>query len=225
VKRGELVATVYLVGELYARVGDPGKALPWLRWARRLASTESEEPGRTAKSLMLISSWARQRLYSPLFYRTGEDGTTERISSDENEEAFVARILSKESGGVTELSAQTSIEADEADEADEARAPADSATPETHASTTCADLMKRAWSTIEDYRRAHHGSFPQNKEELLKAGTASLALACPETGRALYYRTPPKGSARTFILFHADPSACACKLMLMSDGTIEEFGK
>jgi hypothetical protein len=49
-------------------------------------------------------------------------------------------------------------------------------------------------------------------------------MVCPETGKPLFYRKPPAGASKTFIVFHADPKASACKLMLHSDGSVGRFG-
>lgn len=199
---GEQLTAVYLLGELLARTGEIARAIPWLELAVKLAGSEAGEKSR-------IASWARARLGSPAFYTEGG----QKVPADQEESSLIAKLFPSLIAQPKEQPVQQRAEV-----ARPAERPA-----------SCEGLMKLVWRAISAYRDARGGEFPPNLKALADAGLLDPALAkelkCPETGKAIYYRRPPAGSGRTFILYHADPKESPCRNILYSDGTIGRFGE
>jgi hypothetical protein len=237
VPRQEFATSVYLAGELQARIGEPARALPWLTAANKLVdSLQTEGGGAPAQTARLVATWSRMRLRSPVFYRDVKSATGAHIAANAEDAALVARVMpaggaalpppTREDDATT--AAPKNVTTQDTPPLADRTAPGrtDTGTRSVAKAGTCAALMGRIWSTIEEYRRAHQGAFPPNRDALARQmGMAKGALACPETGKALFYRRPPAGSGKTFVIFHSDPAACPCKLMLFSDGTTGKFGQ
>jgi len=226
IPRQEFVTSVYLAGELLARIGEPASALPWLSAARDLVKERPREGNdAAAQTARLVAAWSRLRLDCPLFFVTDKAGGRTRITAKHEDAQLVARIVpsARRAGPPpAKVPATEPVEPVPV----EPTTPREETDEPAAAAGTCEGLMRRVWSAIEAYRAAHQGSFPPNADALTRQmGIDRSALVCPETGKPLFYRRPPAGSGRTFILFHADPAACPCKLMLFSDGSTGEFGQ
>ncbi len=225
----ERLTSVYLLGELFLRTGKAEKALPWFEAAERLAKgahrVASGSAGaatrrdRGAAEATRLAAWSRERLRSPVFYEAEEGGEPKRIASDPVERAFINKVILSTSEGLP-------AEAPAA----EPEPPAPPIEPETklEAPKSCREQMLLIWNAIDAYRKAR-GAFPPDLAALVRADlisrSAAGAFECVESGSDLFYRRPPAGSGKAFILFHNSPSRCPCKNMLWSDGSITEFGR
>jgi len=210
----ERLTAVYLVGELLARIGEIARAIPWLE----AASTLARGQGADKKG---VADLVRSRLATPAFL--GEDGR--RLPADGAEKASVERLLQSLATGDARPAGEGPPGPAAAPSPRVAEAPRDRETPP----ATCEELMRLVWKAISAYREARGGEFPPNLQALLDAGLITRGAVgefkCPATGKTLFYRKPPAGSAKTFILYHADPKDSPCKNILYSDGTIGQFGK
>jgi len=217
----ERLVSVYMVGELFARIGALRKARPWLDETLRLAA------GTTGEAGQLVGSWARLRLNSPAF-NEGEGAARRLIDADPEEKAFVKKIAAglpvempvtppKGASGTPPGPVAAEPESPGAPDRGQAASPA-----------SCREQMERIWRAIDAYRRAR-GSFPPKLDVLVEAELLTSEEAgdfvCVDSGARLFYRAPRAGAGVTFILFHSSPGDCSCKNMLLSDGRIVEFGK
>jgi len=220
----ERLVSVYMVGELLARMGALERARPWLDETVRLAAGTTGEAGR------LVASWARARLNSPAF-NEGDGAARRLIDADPEEKAFVERIaagLPVEMPGAAPGGASEEPPGVVTTEATEPSAPGAPGQAQRASPASCREQMERIWRAIDAYRRAR-GSFPAKLDALVEAGLLASEEAgdfvCVDSAARLFYRAPRAGAGVTFILFHSSPGDCRCKNMLLSDGRIVEFGK
>jgi hypothetical protein len=233
VRGADLVASIYLTGELLARTGEAGKAVPWREATSILASEAGGEDPKTER----LAQWSRSRL--ELLEALAEEGVLD-TTPDADEREFVERVLAVEPARgepqiledeAPEVAARPpGAERLAAPDAEEA-GPADPASREGSGPSApqqgCRDRLHRIWKAIEAWRAAR-GGFPPDLEALAEASFISRGaagdFACPDSDSRLFYRRPSAGKARDFVVYHADPRACHCKLILYSDGTIGAFG-
>lgn len=218
----ERLTTIYLVGELLARLGDVPRAVPWLEATIRLSENPAAGPEARRKRLR---SWAEKRLSSPAFLEETGEGEFETISADPSERAELGRILKQLVDATSEGPAGAAPAAPAAPAATE-RPAAPVREPEAPAS--CREQLERIWRALAAYKEKR-GDFPPTIEALVKGDLITPREAgdfvCVESAHKLFYRKPPPGSGRTFVVFHANPRTCFCKNLLYSDGAIEELGK
>jgi hypothetical protein len=214
----ELLVSAYLAGETLYRVGEMAKALPWLEVTERIAKALAERKGSDQARQLL--SWARFRLNSPAVFKSGGGG--ERIGQDPEEKATVSRVLG---APLAALSDAVEAPAPPAEEGPERKAAPPRATGPPR---TCHEQMGRIWEAISAHRKLT-SEYPPSLEALVEARLISKEaagnFACVESGRPLFYRHPPPGAGKTFILYHSDPTSCTCRNVLYSDGTISELGR
>ncbi len=239
IPEAERLTSVYLLGELFLRTGKAEKALPWFEATKRLAEgalrVASGSAGaatrrdRGAAEATRLAAWSRERLRSPVFYEAEEGGEPKRIAPDPTEKDFIDKVVLSTSGSLPEEAQPGEGKTVEAPAA-KPETPAPPIEPEAKPDVpkSCREQMLRIWSAIDAYRKAR-GAFPPDLAALVRADLVSRSAAgafeCVESGSDLFYRRPPAGSGKTFILFHNSPSRCPCKNMLWSDGSITEFGR
>ncbi|MHC4198967.1 MAG: DUF2225 domain-containing protein [Planctomycetota bacterium] len=235
----ERLTSVYLLGELFLRTGSAEKALPWFEAAQRLAEgarrAASGSAGaatrrdRDAAEATRLAAWSHERLRSPVFYEAEEGGAPKRIASDPAEKDFINKAILSTSEGAP-AKAQPGEGRTAQAPAAEAEPPAPPIEPRAKPDVpkSCREQMLRIWGAIDAYRKAR-GAFPPDLAALVRADLVSRSSAgafeCVESGSDLFYRRPPAGSGKAFILFHNSPSRCPCKNMLWSDGSITQFGR
>ena len=235
VPAGDVLATVYLVGELLARIGKVEEATPWLQAAGRLAGTA--EKSANEEERRRISLWAHYRLENPAFFQPppGGQGKPERRSPDPNEREFVERVLAALPGGAPPAGEAAAANVDAGGETASV-APAPAPATETASQpargggrpASCREQLARIWKAIEAYVAARN-EVPSGFDALVKAGLITPEEAgdfrCVDSGSRLYYRRPSPGKDRDFTVFHEDPGTCPCKNILYSDGSVGELGK
>jgi hypothetical protein len=201
VQGADLLGAGYIVGELLRRDGRNGAAKAWFMELVPLAAR--------------VDRYMKDKVLALL-----DTPAMTAVAVDENESALAKKALA-----AMDVAAS-------AETAAEATAPATvQETPATAvnkgAPPNCRALMENFYAAVTLWRKTHNNEWPADRDELVKAGLlteeAVNGWVCPDSKAAIMYRRPPNDQ-KTFILFHKDPTNCPCKLLLFSDGTIQELG-
>ncbi len=194
---GAVMPTVYLLGELYRRLEQYGRARPWLVLSGKMAySLSKKHPlGRLVDETMQLPSMKT----APV---------------DNEEEAAVLAMVAKLTGRrPSELTTRKS-------EPETVEPAGMIAEPKT-CSQCLLNLHKAYLAYVAKNREA-----PPDLDALLKAGLitgkAASGMKCPECGTAFRYRRPrsPKG-ADELLIWHPQGGKCRT-LLLYADGKIKE---
>jgi len=200
VQGADLLGAGYIVGELLRRDGKNGAAKAWFMELVPVAAR--------------VDRYMKDKILALLDTPAMTD-----VVVDENESALAKKALAA-------MDVAASAETAEA-----TAPPTGQETPATAAvkgvPPNCRALMENFYAAVTLWRKTHNNEWPADRDELVKAGLlteeAVNGWVCPDSKAAIMYRRPPNDQ-KTFILFHKDPTNCPCKLLLFSDGTIQELG-